>query len=105
MMLRFHAPTTLLLSGALVVVIDRIEADHAVLEWREGVFTPLPLVVLPKDLIEGEHLQVQWQRVPRPPPPVLPPQSELPDFSEIPHPAESPQPPPSRIHAPQEPPC
>ena len=38
-----NAPVALLLSGALVVVIDQIDADQAVLEWREGVLTPLPL--------------------------------------------------------------
>ena len=100
-----NAPVALLLSGALVVVIDRIDADQAVLEWREGVLTPLPLPLLPGDLNEGDRLQVQWQRLPRSVPPPLPPQSEIPDFSEIPHPAESPQPPATRTNAPQEPPC
>ena len=95
----------ILLGGLLVVVIDRIESDYAVLEWREGVHTPMPLVVLPSDVIEGDRLQVQWKRMPRIPPPSLPSSSKLPDFSEIPQRAESPPTPPVRTSAPKEPPC
>ena len=95
----------LLLGSGIIVTIDRVEADQAVLEWTGGVRTPLPVVVLPDGIAEGDRLRVQWQRMPRATSPALPPQSPLPDFSEAPHPAGPTPPAQERPVASKEPPC
>ena len=100
-------PLASLLCGAFLTVhVDRVEADHAVLEWNAELWTALPLQMLPRGIHEGDRLQLEWTRLPRLPPPPLPPQSELPDLlSPTPHPVESPQPSSERTDASKEPPC
>ena len=44
------------------LIIDRLEAEWAVCEYREGVTLDLPLAVLPKDVKEGDVLLITVDR-------------------------------------------
>jgi hypothetical protein len=79
-----------LLGSTLVVTIDRIEADVAVVEWTEGLWSAVPVALLPVDTSEGDRLRIEWTREPPPPPRALPAESPLPDFLSTPHGVESP---------------
>ncbi len=49
-------PQLLLLGLRITGVIDRVEGDQAVIEWREDALTDLPLAILPPELREGDRL-------------------------------------------------
>jgi hypothetical protein len=48
----------------IVVVVDRIEEDVAVVEFADRAFADVPLAVLPPGVAEGERLILRWQPFP-----------------------------------------
>ena len=46
----------------LVATVDRIEGEHAVLEWSEGSWSSLPVQLLPPGVREGDRLRLRLHR-------------------------------------------
>lgn len=51
--------TAVLLATWLLVVVDQIDGDTALLEWAPHVFGTVPRDVLPAEVREGDRLEVR----------------------------------------------